>query len=305
MRSSPFFPQAQLVIRSLPHVGTEDCFALKGGTAINLFLRDIPRLSVDIDLTYVPIEPREPSLEHISQALSRIARRIERGIGGASVVEAHPKGSSHVARLFVETPDARIVIEPNHVIRGTVFPTEDRDLVEEAEHLFEMAVSVPTLSSADLYGGKICAALDRQHPRDLFDIKLLLGAEGITDSIRRAFIVYLASHNRPISELLAPGRHEFRQVFENELVGMVRYSVSYDELVDARDRLVETLRECLTDAEREFLISLKSGDPDWTLLGIPEIERLPAIQWKLANIRKMDTKKRTDALAHLKAVLAR
>ena len=58
MNNSPYFKQAQLMLRVIPHVAAETCFALKGGTAINLFLRDMPRLSVDIDLTYLPLEPR-------------------------------------------------------------------------------------------------------------------------------------------------------------------------------------------------------------------------------------------------------
>lgn len=68
-RDSLFYRQVALLVRVLPWVATEKCLALKGGTAINLFVRDMPRLSVDIDLAYLPIEPREASLQHISAAL--------------------------------------------------------------------------------------------------------------------------------------------------------------------------------------------------------------------------------------------
>jgi hypothetical protein len=78
MASEVFEAQVALLIRVLPHVATETCFALKGGTAINLFVRDLPRLSVDIDLVYLPIENRETSLIGIRSALSRIAQKVRR-----------------------------------------------------------------------------------------------------------------------------------------------------------------------------------------------------------------------------------
>ena len=291
------------MIRALPHVAAEECFALKGGTAINFFWRDLPRLSVDIDLTYLPIEPREPSLENISESLSRIGAGLRRAIPGVQVQEARARDSDRVVRLFVQDDVARIVIEPNQVIRGTVFPTEQRDLVQPAEEMFEMAVSVPTLALADLYGGKICAALDRQHPRDLFDVKLLLDEGGIDEPTRKAFVVYLASHNRPMSELLDPIRKDIKAAYENEFAGMVRAPVTYDYLADAREALVESLRNDLTSNERQFLLSIKATEPRWELMELPGIEDLPAIQWKLANIQKMGPDKQREAFERLQAVL--
>lgn len=61
--------QVQLLVRVLPLVDTEKCFALKGGTAINLFYRILPRLSVDIDLLYIPMDDRETALINIKAAL--------------------------------------------------------------------------------------------------------------------------------------------------------------------------------------------------------------------------------------------
>jgi len=305
VRRGPFFRQAQLVIRVLPHVAAEACFAVKGGTAINLFWRDLPRLSVDIDLSYLPVEPRGPSLERIDAALERIGARIVEAIPEARLEAVRRRGASELVRLLVTTADARVAIEPNRVIRGSVFSPRQRDLVPAAEELFEMSVSVVTLSSADLYAGKICAALDRQHPRDLFDIKLLLEGEGITEATRRAFVVYLASHNRPMSELLRPRWKDLRRAFDNELLGMARYPVTHDELVAVRERLIEDLHAALTAREREFLLSLKAGEPDWTLIDVPGADALPGIRWKLANIRRMAPGKRAEALARLRAVLER
>ena len=301
MKDSPFFKQAELMLKTIPHVAAESCFALKGGTAINLFVRDMPRLSVDIDLAYLPVdEPREAALKKSSETLGRIAAAIRKTITGTRVQESRAREPERVIRLIVSTGATRIKIEPNEVIRGSVFPSEERELSRRAEDLFELSVSARALSLADLYGGKLCAALDRQHPRDLFDVKILLDNEGITDDIRRAFIIYLASHDRPMHELLDPKRKDVRRIYENEFAGMAIEEVAYKDLVAARETLIETLKKDLTDDEKTFLISIKSGEPNWSLMGIEGIENLPALQWKLLNIQKMSTKKRGELLVKLK-----
>ena len=292
------------MLRVIPHVAAETCFALKGGTAINLFVRDMPRLSVDIDLAYLPVdEPRETALKKISEALGRIAAAIKKVIPGAKVQESRAQEPVRVTRLIVATGQTRIKIEPNEVIRGSVFLVEERELTRSAEDLFELSVTARTLSIADLYGGKFCAALDRQHPRDLFDIAVLLENEGITDDMRKAFVVYLASHDRPIHELLDPARKDIRQMYEGEFAGMAVTEMAYEDLIAARETLIKTLKKELTDDEKTFLVSLKAGEPKWKLMGIDGIEKLPAIQWKLMNIRKIGVKKRAELLAELKRTL--
>jgi len=85
-----YLAQVQLLIRVLPIVAGEKDFAIKGGTAINLFVRDMPRLSVDIDLTYLPIAPYDEALVAIGAAMTRLAGDIQRGIrGGASRQAGH------------------------------------------------------------------------------------------------------------------------------------------------------------------------------------------------------------------------
>lgn len=147
------------------------------------------------------------------------------------------------------------------------------------------------------------SALDRQHPRDLFDVRLLLKNEGITPAIRRAFVVYLAGHTRPMHELLHPNLIDITDAFERQFVGMTLDPVTIDELVDARHDLVERLVPSLDDGEKTFLLSMKSGDPDWDVLGIEGLEMMPALQWKLINIRKMDTRKRDEQFKILKKLL--
>ena len=304
MKDSPYYKQAELMLKAIPHVAAERNFALKGGTAINLFVRAMPRLSVDIDLTYLPVdEARETALRNMSAALDRIADGIKKSIPATRVQETHAKNPDRVTRLTVAMGATRIKIEPNEVIRGAVFPAEDRDLTRRAEDLFELSVTAQTLSLADLYAGKLCAALDRQHPRDLFDVKLLLDHEGLTDEIRKAFVVYLASHDRPMHELLDPKPKNVRRIFENEFAGMTVDPVSYEELIAARNTLIETLRKELTHGEREFLVSLKAGQPKWSSIGIEGIENLPAVQWKLMNIEKIGAKKQKELLEKLRRVL--
>jgi predicted nucleotidyltransferase component of viral defense system len=214
--SEAYRAQVSLLVRVLPLVAEENVFALKGGTAINLFVRDLPRLSVDIDLTYLPVEDRATSLANIDAAIRRIAARI-----------------SDATKVLVTSDGVQIKIEVTSVIRGCVYSPETRAVCDRVEELFGYA-EVPVVSFPDLYAGKIVAALDRQHPRDLFDIRRLLANEGISDELRRAFIVYILSHNRPMGEVLAPTRKDLRHEFDAGFAGMTEEPVTLEALYDAR-----------------------------------------------------------------------
>jgi len=205
--------------------------------------------------------------------------------------------------MTVRLGEATIKVEPNLVLRGTIYPPVQATLCHKAEEMFELSVSARLLSLADLYGGKICAALDRQHPRDFFDIRLLLENEGLTDEIRRAFVVYLASHDRPMNELLKPKLKDMKPAFEKEFKGMTLEPVDLKQLVETRDKLLHLIHKGLTLSEKKFLLSLKDGEPDWNLLGLLGIERLPGLLWKLQNIRQMNDKKRQEQSSRLQKVL--
>lgn len=303
MKDSPHFKQAQLMLRVMPHVAAEECFALKGGTAINLYVRDMPRLSVDIDLAYLPLEPRDTALANIGEALRRIASAIRKIVLGASVQENRARGAEHVSKLSVSTAEATIKIEPNLVLRGSVFPPVERELSKQAEELFEMSATINTLAVSELYGGKLCAALDRQHPRDIFDVKILMENEGITDEICTAFVIYLASHNRPMSELLDPNKKDFHTLYKQEFEGMTAEEVEHDELIAVRETLIETIRKTMTENEKRFLLSIKQGNPAWDLMPVAGIDQLPAIQWKLVNIQRMKQEKQAESLQKLQTAL--
>ncbi len=292
------------MLRILPVVNREACFALKGGTAINFFVRDMPRLSVDIDLTYLPLQDRETSLAGISTALANIKKGIQKAIPEARVQETIARGgNSRVSKLVVTHDGVQVKIEPNEVLRGTVYGTSDLRTSKAAEKLFETSVTVRCVSSADLYGGKLCAMLDRQHPRDMFDVKELMENGGITPEIRKAFVVYLAGHSRPMDELLSPKLKNMETVFEREFVGMTTEPIPYKELAGARGKCVAQLQRDLEKNERAFLLSIANAEPAWNLLGIPNLDRLPALQWKLQNVAKMAAKKRADAVERLKSTL--
>jgi len=296
MKDRIFFKQADLLVQVLPSVHAETCFALKGGTAINFFIRDFPRLSVDIDLVYLPVEDRPNTLRGIAAALHRIAERLRRTLPGVQVREQKLAGEDLIIKLVVRVPSgAEIKVEPNLVLRGILHPVTERALTPKAVELFGRSATMRIVSLPDLYGGKLCAALDRQHPRDLFDVHGLFQAEGITGDIRRAFVVFLASHDRPMSELLNPTRKDLKRVFADQFEGMTLAPVSLSVLEDTREILIQRINADLSVAERKFLLSVKRLEPEWELLRLPGVERLPGPQWKLYNLRKMDPTKRKAA----------
>lgn len=299
-----YLEQAQLMLEMVPWVMRNPDFAIKGGSAINFFVRDVPRLSVDIDLTYLPLADRTASLGAISEGLLA-AREAILGSNPEFGVREKRISGGYCVSLFVSNGEVSVTIEANTILRGSVFPPQRRELSESAADRLglDVFVSARTLSFGDLYAGKLMAALDRQHPRDIFDVKVLLESEGVTDDIRMALPVYIASHNRPMSELLAPRPLDFSRVFAEEFVGMTAEPVSVAELVDVREQLFAMVPDILTDNQRRFLLSMKAGEPEWGLLGIEGVERLPALQWKLRNIRGMDAGKRAEALDKLKRVL--
>ena len=277
--------QVNLLLQTLPFVAKEECFALKGGTAINLFERDLPRLSVDIDLTYLPIEDRQTTLDNISQALGRIKADIEGHLDGVSVTTTPREGQD--AKINCQSNESQIKIEVNTVTRGRIYPTRKMIVTEKVEEEFEKFAEITVVSHAELFGGKICAALDRQHPRDLFDVKILLEKEGITDEVKNGFLVALLSHMRPMNEVLIPNFIDNHEAYDNQFTGMTDIEFSYDDYEATRVQLVQTIKAALTEKDKEFLLSFKAGNPDWALFPIDTVKELPAVRWKLKNIERL------------------
>ena len=286
----------------LPFVAKQACFALKGGTAINLFVREFPRLSVDIDLVYLPVGGREEALQESCEALDSIGADLKAAFKDVALTEVY-KSKRDSLRLIVARNGVQIKVELSPVLRGTVYEPQLMEVRAAVEDEFGY-VEMPVVALADLYAGKMCAALDRQHPRDLFDIKWLLENEGLTEEIRKAFLVYLSSHNRPMAELLRPQYKEISAIYAGEFANMAETDVSLEELLAVRERLVELIHQGLTESEKGFLRSFKNREPDWVLLGLEGVSELPAIKWKQINLAKMPEHKHKLALEKLEKVLA-
>ncbi len=296
--------QVSLLLQCLPSVASESAFAIKGGTAINLFIRDLPRLSVDIDLVYLPISDRHKTLLGIEAGLRSIKEKLAERDPSLKIVTQRSPVTQTIVKLQISKHETRIIIEPNLILRGSVYPSQKMNLVPVVEKRFKVFVSdVPIASINDVYAGKICAALDRQHPRDLFDVKLLL-EEAITTELKKAFLVYLASNNRPMSELLDPHRLDQRSAYQEEFIGMSNMAVSYETLLEVREALIVAIHQALNDQDKEFLLSIKRGMPIWDKIDLPHIAQLPGIQWKLLNISRMEPLKHRLALEKLEKVLA-
>lgn len=281
MARDQYISQLELLVQALPMIADEPAFALKGGTAINLFYRDLPRLSVDIDLTYLPLKPRDESLAEIDQTLDRVAAKVER-IKGVRAKRIAGGGGGDT-RVEVSRGQTAIKIETSPVARGTVHPVERRRVSERIEDEFGFA-EMQVAAFEDLFGGKMHAAVDRQHPRDLFDIKLLYEHEGLTDPLFRTFLVYVASSGRPPRVLLQPNRADVAHVFNQEFVGMTIEKVSLDELLDIREQFLNDIRARLDDKARIFLLSLHDGEPGFEAIGLPHAVDLPAVRWKILNL---------------------
>lgn len=285
MACEAYAAQVTLLVRVLPYVAREEIFALKGGTAINLFYRDLPRLSVDIDLTYLPVKDRAESLAEINDALDRISAAITRGLGGA-VTRRIAGGGGGDTRIQVRLGGVDIKIETSPVTRGVVHDPQILSVTEAVEGKFGFA-EIQVVSFEDLFGGKLHAAVDRQHPRDLFDVKLLYENEGMTDELFRTFLIYVASSRRPAHELLDPNLIDLDQPFAREFEGMTSMPVALTELADTRTRLIADIKSRLGENARNFLLSLHDGKPDFGSIGLPQAAALPAVRWKLLNLQKL------------------
>jgi predicted nucleotidyltransferase component of viral defense system len=292
-------------VRVLPLLATEPDFALKGGTAINLFYRNLPRLSVDLDLVYLPPSARPEALAAIDAAMKRLAASITKSIPGSRVTLGVLRPENVVTKLVVRTGSAQIKIEVTPVLRGTVFPGQLTAVAPAVEAEFGFA-EVNLISFADLYAGKIVAALDRQHPRDLFDVRELLADEGVDDNeLRRAFLVYMVSHDRPMAEVLSSPQKDISREFERGFQGMTVEPVALEELLAARETLVKAMVGGMPEPHQRFLLGFERGEPDWSLIGLPEAAGLPAVRWRQQNLETLSDPRRTALIAALEEALGR
>lgn len=290
MMNPAYIKTVRLLLAVAPAIFRDSPFALKGGTAINLFLRDMPRLSVDLDLVLTDHRlSRDEAFSVISAALETIKAELT-VIDCTCEVGATADGNE--VKLFVQRDRTRLKVEVNHVFRGTVHPIQTRTLVPKAREVFQTDLQLPVLHVEELYGSKLVAAMDRQHPRDLFDVLGLYENSGLTPAMIECFVCYLTGHNRPVHEVLFGNEVAIESAFANEFAGMAREAVALEDLLAVRRRLIVELPAMLTENHRTFLSGLVSGEPDWTLMQCAHLAEMPAIRWKLDNLRKL---KKTNA----------
>lgn len=256
MISPEYKERVRLLLRIIPIVSDEECFAIHGGTAINLFIQNLPRYSVDIDLTYIPIEPRNESLNRIKAGLATIKSKIIKSIPGIRVDEKPNK-------LMCSLNGSLVKIEVNDVKRGVVSEPTTIALCKLAQEEFGVFCKARIVPLTQLYGGKITAALDRQHPRDLFDVKLMFDYIKDFEEIRHGFIFCLLGSDRPLFESMNPNLNNQREALNNQFEGMSSTPFTYNEYEQTRLTLIEYINSNLSKRDKEFLVSFEDGEPQW------------------------------------------
>ena len=273
--------KVEVLLRLLPIVMEEKVFAVHGGSAINLFVRNLPRYSVDIDLTYIPLEGREESLAHINAHLMSIAAKAKRAFPGMHIV---PK--LNTSKLLCEYQRKQIKVEVNQtkrgIVGGDVLTTVP--LCKKAQEEFGLYCEADIVPMTLLYGGKIAAALSRQHPRDLFDVKYM---EYPFERTREGLLFCLLGSDRPLHESFAPNLIDQKDALANQFEGMTDVPFSYEEYEEARTKLVADVNALMTPQDKAFLVSFELAEPDWDGFDFHYFKDYPSVQWKLMNLMKL------------------
>jgi hypothetical protein len=286
MIKESFKQQVSLLLDIMPIIAKEPQFAIHGGTAINLFELDMPRLSVDIDLTFIPFtEDREYDFSHIRQGLHHIKEGIQGNLSGITFPDS--KRADEELKLFCLRDNSVVKIEVNQINRGLIAEARTLTLSTKAQEYFDTYCKVTTVSVGQLWGGKMNAALDRQHPRDLFDMRNFYQNHTLTDDIKCGFLYFLLCSKRPIHEVLQPKYIDQKGVLLNQFIGMSDMPFSYEDYKQARQENRDKINQSLTDSDKEFLMSFLKGEPKWT--ENYNFSQYPPIRWKLLNLDKLKT----------------
>lgn len=272
--------KVELLLRILPFLTDEDCFAIHGGTAINLFVKNLYRLSVDIDVTYIPIEDRNTSLLRINEALERIADRVKRAFRDVRIIPRFD-----ICKITCESRGCQVKIEVNQTKRGLVCGEAALlPLCEKAQSLFGIEVEARIVSIPQLYGGKISAALSRQHPRDLFDVKQM---DIPLADVKDGLIFCLLGSDRPIHESFAPNIIDQHEAMERQFSGMSEILFTYKDFEATREKLVSDVNSVMTEEDRQFLIDFEELAVDWENTQYSSFRKYPSVRWKMQNLQKL------------------
>lgn len=272
--------KVELLLRILPFVTDENCFAIHGGTAINLFVKNLYRLSVDIDVTYIPLEDRNTSYLRINEALERIVDRVKRAFRDVRIIPRFD-----ICKITCESRGCQVKIEVNQTKRGLVCGEAALlPLCEKAQSLFGMEVDARVVSIPQLYGGKISAALSRQHPRDLFDVKQM---DIPLVDVKEGLIFCLLGSDRPIHESFAPNLIDQHEVMERQFSGMSEIPFTYKDFEATREKLVSDVNSVMTEEDRQFLIDFEELAVDWENTPYSSFREYPSVRWKMQNLQKL------------------
>lgn len=260
MISKEYLKQVELLVQILPEIAKESCFALKGGTAINLFYSNLPRLSVDISLTYINFDERKIAYLNINSALDRINENLNKK-GFKSFIRGENE-----KKIICSHDFSTVKIEPNYTLRGCINSPKILSVSGVVEELFGYA-ELSVLSKPEVYGGKICAALDRQHPRDLFDIFQLIENNGLTPEIIQGFFVMLLGANRPIYEMINPNILDNKIAFSAEFEGMSDVDFTYTQHLETLNYLINKVQNELKQTYKGALLDFVSLNLDLANFG--------------------------------------
>lgn len=276
--------QVRLLLRILPVIYREEDFAVHGGTAINLFIKDLPRYSVDVDLTYIPLGPRDESLAEIDKKLAAISQQLQRAVPNINIRPV-------LNKLLCTLGRSTVKIEVNGIKRGIIGTTIEMPLCNKAQAEFGMYCKARIVPVEQLYGGKIAAALSRQHPRDLFDYNYMEPDK--IDNLKRGFMFALLGSDKPFIESLAPHAINQQEALENQFRGMTDIPFTYENYESARKHLITFINAMLSEEDKMFLISFEEVDPQWKKSAYSDFVDFPSVQWKLLNVNKLKTQNPT------------
>lgn len=161
--------------------------------------------------------------------------------------------------------------------------------------MFSADLELPMLTPDELYGSKLVAAMDRQHPRDLFDVWKMFETGSLSTETVECFVTYLAGHNRPTHEVLFCNEKEIADEYHRGFVGMTTDEpVALKKLLETRTHMRTELPKILTDKHRQLFAGLANAEPDWCLLNCPYAADLPALRWKLSNLQTFKKSRPAD-----------
>lgn len=293
-----------MVLDTLPSVIQVDSFALKGGTAINLFEQPLPRFSVDIDIQYLPQEDTyEEAHKNLSKAMNEIAARVQTNTNyRANRVMPH-----RLRIVSSHNQNIQIKVETNPITRGHLLETRLMDILVPDTITGNFGVELPTtpvLSRAELYGGKLVAAMSRQNPRDFYDLHKLLESDGgINHEIGAMFLVLALSAPRSIGKLLNPPSDMMTiEQYETLIEPMMIDHASHGDLCKSFNRCKIMVQQQLTPDRQEFLLSFVNLEPNWELFEYPEAQNLPAIRFRLSNLAKAAVEVRNSMVRELESI---